>query len=70
MKTPIITKQLYTDFDFHPRPWWDPVPDWFRERLNPEQVEGFTKIQLAKQRRVLEAEMESLAQVEILLKIR
>lgn len=52
--------QLAERFYFNPKWWWDPIPDFMRERLTEGVAEKLTKIQLTKQHAILKAELEAV----------
>jgi hypothetical protein len=55
-----IPAQLQETFQFRPRWWWDPVPDWVISHLTPEVVRELGTLQIEAQRTVLKAQLEAL----------
>jgi len=52
----LATPELAEAFQFRPRWWWDPVPDFLRDRLDIKVIQELSVIQLEKRMRMLEIE--------------
>ncbi len=52
---------------FNPKWWWDPVPPWLSEHLTVELARDFTRVQLEKHSRILQAELEAAKETMNLL---
>ncbi len=52
----LAAPQLSEALQFRPRWWWDPVPDFLRERLDIKVIQELAVIQLEKRMRILEIE--------------
>ncbi len=50
---------LATALHWHPRPIFDPVPDWIIDRLDRVAVVNLAKVQIELGRRVLEAQLDA-----------
>lgn len=55
-------KHLLEQLRFRPKWWWDPIPDWFIDHLDVDVRRDFLRVQMEKQVRVLEVEMDSIKQ--------
>lgn len=48
---------------FNPKWWWDPIPPWFYEHLTDDLSSRLLVVQLQKQARIVEAELDAIKQV-------
>jgi hypothetical protein len=54
--------QIQDTFQFRPRWWWDPVPDWVLDQLGTTTIREIAVIQMQTQLAVLEAQQKALEQ--------
>jgi hypothetical protein len=45
---------------FHPRWWWDPVPDWFLEHIDKGALRDLAVTQIQLQKVVLDAQLKAV----------
>jgi hypothetical protein len=45
---------------FRPRWWWDPVPDWVLEHMNPAAIREIAVIQLTSQLETMQIQQKAL----------
>jgi len=55
-----IPPQLQETFQFRPRWWWDPVPDWVLDHLTPDVIRELGALQIEAQKTVLKAQLDAL----------
>ncbi len=51
---------LAESLQFRPRWWWDPVPDWVLDQINPAAIRQLAVIQMTSQLEVLQIQQKSL----------
>ena len=52
--------ELFEAFQFRPRWWWDPVPDWIIGQLERDQITELATVQLELQRSFLELQVKAV----------
>jgi hypothetical protein len=52
--------ELFEAFQFRPKWWWDPVPDWIFRQLERDQIVQLATIQLELHRTMLEQQMKAV----------
>ena len=57
-----LPEGLAEQFQFHPRPWWDPVPWWWLREVDKGVLNQLAIVQLEQQKVILEAQMTALDQ--------
>ena len=71
MKQPQPTTPISELFQFRPRWWWDPVPDWIINRLDERVLVDIARVQLETQVQMLRLQAEATERVlETLGKVR
>ena len=53
---------LIEQLRFRPKWWWDPIPDWFIDHLDIDVRRDFLRVQMEKQVRMMEVEMDAIKQ--------
>ncbi len=52
--------QIADALQFRPRWWWDPVPDWVLDHLNPAVIREIAVVQLTAQLETLRVQEKAL----------
>jgi len=52
--------QLADQLRFNPKWWWDPIPDWYLDDLGIELRRDILNVQLQKQARLLEVQLDAV----------
>lgn len=59
--------QIADALAFRPKWWWDPIPDWFIDELTVDIRRELLQVQLSKQAKLLEVQLEGVKQTMKLL---
>jgi len=60
--------QLAELLQFRPKWWWDPVPDWVLDHLNPAAVREIASIQLKTQIEMLKVQQNALEETMVAMR--
>jgi hypothetical protein len=55
--------ELQEALRFRPKIWWDPVPDWLFQQLDPEILFSLARISIQLQREMLEVQLRGVDEI-------